>query len=115
MTDSVSQAVNLAMVAKEKGEALSIALLGNAAELLPRLAVSDFKPDIVTDQTAAHDPLNGYIPSGLTMSEAATLRQLDKSKYLSLAKRAIKTHVEAMLLSKSVVLLFLIMVIIFVK
>ena len=61
-TESIDQALNLAQEAQRKGEALSIALLGNAAEVLPEFVRRGITPDVVTDQTSAHDPLNGYIP-----------------------------------------------------
>lgn len=95
--DSVEHAIKLATDAKEKGEALSIAILGNAAEVLPALLKSGFKPDVVTDQTSAHDPLNGYVPAGMTLEQAAQLRSSDPKKYLDLANKSIVTHVETML------------------
>jgi urocanate hydratase len=95
--DSVEHAIKLASDAKEKGEALSIAILGNAAEVLPALLKSGFKPDVVTDQTSAHDPLNGYVPAEMTLEQAAQLRSSDPKKYLDLANKSIVTHVETML------------------
>ena len=64
MADNLDEAVRLAMEAKEAGKPLSIGLVGNAAEVLPEMVRRGFIPDIVTDQTSAHDPLNGYIPRG---------------------------------------------------
>jgi len=90
-------AVKLAQDAKAKGEALSIALLGNAAEVLPALLKAGFKPDVITDQTSAHDPLNGYIPTGMSLHEADELRKTDSDKYLHLSYQSIVTHVKAML------------------
>ncbi|HEY9730547.1 MAG TPA: urocanate hydratase [Drouetiella sp.] len=95
--DSVEHAIKLANEAKERGEALSIAILGNASEVLPALLKSGFKPDVVTDQTSAHDPLNGYIPAGMTLEQASQLRSSDPKKYLELANKSIVTHVETML------------------
>ncbi len=100
--DSLEHALTLAKAAKEKGEAVSIGLCGNAADLLPRMLEIGFLPDVVTDQTSAHDPLNGYIPlakDGKPMSIAAatSLRASDSAAYLQLADSAIVTHVKAML------------------
>ncbi|MBA4075051.1 MAG: urocanate hydratase [Cyanobacteria bacterium PR.023] len=100
--DSLEHALTLAKAAKEKGEAVSIGLCGNAADLLPRMLEIGFLPDVVTDQTSAHDPLNGYIPlakDGKPMSIAAatSLRASDSAEYLQLADSAIVTHVKAML------------------
>jgi urocanate hydratase len=100
--DSLEHALTLAKAAKEKGEAVSIGLCGNAADLLPRMLEIGFLPDVVTDQTSAHDPLNGYIPlakDGKPMSIAAatSLRVSDSAEYLQLADSAIVTHVKAML------------------
>ncbi len=75
----------------------SIALVGNAAEILPRLAALDVLPDVVTDQTSAHDPLYGYIPAGFSLSEAAALRQSDEAAYLSRVYASMTTHVQTML------------------
>jgi urocanate hydratase len=75
----------------------SVALVGNAAEILPRLVALDVVPDVVTDQTSAHDPLYGYIPAGLSISEAAALRQRDEAAYLQRVYDSMTTHVQAML------------------
>ncbi len=72
---------------KEKKEPISIGLLGNAAEILPELVKRNITPDLVTDQTSAHDPLNGYIPVGYTLEEAAKLREEDPERYVQLSKR----------------------------
>lgn len=89
----------LAMVDKFKkaGEAKSIALLGNAAEVLPELIKQGFKPDVVTDQTSAHDPLSGYIPEGYSLERAAELRKSNQQEYLDKSTKSICHHVEAML------------------
>ena len=72
-------------------------MLGNAAEILPELVKRDITPDLVTDQTSAHDPLNGYIPVGYTLEEAAKLREKDPERYVQLSKESMTKHVEAML------------------
>jgi urocanate hydratase len=95
--DNLEHALKLAKEAKEKGTPLSIAVLGNAAEVLPALVKQGFQPDVVTDQTAAHDPLNGYIPEGMSLEKAAELRKTDPDKYITLACDSIATHVRAML------------------
>lgn len=97
MTDSLDAAIQMAKKAKEEGKALSIGLLGNAAEVLPKMIEIGFIPDVLTDQTSAHDPLNGYIPAGMTLEEAAELRQRDPKQYIRRAKQSIAEHVKAML------------------
>ncbi|NNV04873.1 urocanate hydratase [Geobacillus sp. MMMUD3] len=97
MTDSLDAALAMAKRAKEEKTALSIGLVGNAAEVLPRLVDIGFVPDVLTDQTSAHDPLNGYIPAGLTLEEAAELRVRDPKQYVARAKQSIAEHVRAML------------------
>ncbi|KYD29022.1 Urocanate hydratase [Geobacillus sp. B4113_201601] len=97
MTDSLDAALAMAKRAKEEKKALSIGLVGNAAEVLPRLVDMGFVPDVLTDQTSAHDPLNGYIPAGLTLEEAAELRVRDPKQYVARAKQSIAAHVRAML------------------
>ncbi len=82
------------------GEARSIALLGNAAELLPELVRRGVKPDAVTDQTSAHDPLNGYLPIGWTLAQWAERRVSDPEGVRDAAKRSMRVHVEAMLAFK---------------
>ena len=93
----LDEALAIAKEYKEKKEAISIALLGNAAEILPELVKRGITPDLLTDQTSAHDPLHGYIPEGYTLEEAATLRANDPEKYVTLSKASMKKHVEAML------------------
>src|SRR5207249_8194079 len=94
---SLDEALDLAKAALQRKEALSIALLGNAAEVLPRLAEAEPRPDLVTDQTSAHDLLNGYVPHGLPLAEAVRLRQSDPARYLELSRRSVAAHVRAML------------------
>lgn len=82
---------------KEQGSARSVALLGNMATVIHQLKERGFVPDLLTDQTSAHDPLNGYIPEGYDMAAAAELRKKQPQKYLELAKASIAKHVEGML------------------
>ncbi|EEL69734.1 urocanate hydratase [Bacillus mycoides] len=96
-TESLEEALTIANEYKEKKEPISIGLLGNAAEILPELVKRNITPDLVTDQTSAHDPLNGYIPVGYTVEEAAKLREEDPECYVQLSKESMKKHVEAML------------------
>jgi urocanate hydratase len=96
-TDSLDEAIRLAEEAKKEGRALSIGLLGNAAEILPEMISRNFIPDVLTDQTSAHDPLNGYTPSGLSFEEAAELRQSNPEEYVKRSKASMATHVKAML------------------
>lgn len=97
MVDNLEEALTLAQEAKEKGEPLSIGLLGNAAEILPDMIQRGSIPDIVTDQTSAHDPLNGYLPRGMTLEAAATLRKENPEKLVALAKESMAVHVRGML------------------
>lgn len=78
-------------------EAISVALLGNAAEILPELVRRGIKPDMVTDQTSAHDPLNGYLPAGWTLEKAIECREAAPEKIIQAAKQSIALHVKAML------------------
>jgi urocanate hydratase len=93
----IDEALKLAQEAKVTGKALSIGLLGNAAEVLPLLIEKGFNPDVLTDQTSAHDPLNGYIPVGFSLEAAAKLRSENPSNYSKLAKQSMSVHVKAML------------------
>jgi urocanate hydratase len=97
MADNIDEAVSIAKEALDTGEAKSIALLGNAAETHPQLLEMGIKPDIVTDQTAAHDPLNGYIPMGMTLDEAKELRKENSDEYIRKAKKSMAVQVKAML------------------
>jgi urocanate hydratase len=96
-TDNLEEAMTWVEEAKAGGEARSIGLLGNAAEVLPELVQRGVVPDIVTDQTSAHDPLTGYIPSGLSLEEAVDLRQRNPQAYQERAMASMAAHVEAML------------------
>jgi urocanate hydratase len=96
-TDSLDDAVARVREAAGEGRPLSVGLLGNAAEVVPELARRGEHFDFVTDQTAAHDPLNGYIPTGLSVDEAAELRESDPDEYLRRARQSIAQHVEGLL------------------
>lgn len=100
-THSLDEALRLVEKYKKQGEAKSIALLGNMAEVLPQLLERGFLPDLLTDQTSAHDPLMGYIPVGLNLQEAQALREQDPKDYLARSKASIATHVRAMLQMQS--------------
>lgn len=93
---TLDEAIQLAEEAKMAGKPLSIGLVGNAADILPELIARGFTPDILTDQTSAHDPLNGYIPSQTSLEEAKDLRQNNPNEYISLSKTSMTTHVRAM-------------------
>ena len=95
--DDIDEAIARAEEARANGEAVSIGLLGNAAEVLPALLERNFLPDIVTDQTSAHDPLVGYIPVGFSVEGAEDLREVHPDKYIDLARQSIVRHVQAMI------------------
>jgi len=96
-TQDLDEAIEMVKNAVKDKEPLSIGLLGNAAEVYPELLRRGIIPDVVTDQTAAHDPLRGYYPAGLSREEADELRLSDPKKYLELAKKSIVEHVKAMI------------------
>ncbi len=95
--ESTREALDLVRSAASEGKPLSVALQGNAAEVLPELLRAGYRPDVVTDQTAAHDPLAGYIPEGLSVSAAADLRASDKEEYMKRSVSSICKHVRALL------------------
>ena len=96
-TTSLDDAVDRVHRAAAEGTALSVGVLANAADAVPELARRGVQFDLVTDQTAAHDPLNGYVPSGLSVDEAAVLRGADPDEYLRRASESIANHVRGML------------------
>ncbi|MEB7658379.1 urocanate hydratase [Mammaliicoccus vitulinus] len=98
MTDSLDEALEKAEEAKKAGKPLAIGLVGNAAEVHHEILNRGFKIDIITDQTSAHDPLNGYVPEGYSLEEADKLRESNPKKYVKLSSASMKKHVEAMLL-----------------
>ena len=97
VTDSIDEAIALAREAQEKRIPRSIALVGNAAETHPEFVRRGVIPDLVTDQTSAHDPLNGYVPAGLTLEQAAELRKSDPDQYVRRARASMATHVRSIL------------------
>jgi urocanate hydratase len=96
-TESLDDALARVRAAASEGRALSVGLLGNAADVVPELARRGEHFDLVTDQTAAHDPLTGYIPRGLSVEDASVLRTSDPDEYLRRASGSIAAHVEALL------------------
>ena len=99
-TSDLDEALEWLNEARANGKGLSVGLLGNAAEVLPELVRKGITPDVVTDQTSAHDPLHGYYPAGLTKEEGDALRQSDPDQYLRRAGESILAHVEAMVAMK---------------
>jgi urocanate hydratase len=97
MTESLDEAIGLAREACEKQLPKSIGLVANAADTHPELVRRGIVPDVVTDQTSAHDPLGGYVPNGMTLEQAMEMRQRDPEEYVKRAMRAIGVHVRAML------------------
>ena len=97
MTDNINDALKWLEEAREKGIAKSIGLVGNAAEVLPELVRRNFHPDLVTDQTSAHDPLKGYVPAGMSLPEALKLRETDPDEYVKHSMQSMAIHVRAML------------------
>src|SRR5204862_8268969 len=97
MVNSLDEALRILKNAVRKKEAVSVGLVGNCADVIPELAARGVKPDLVPDQTSAHDPLNGYIPAGLTLDGADELRRNDPKLYLERSLDSIARHVEGML------------------
>jgi len=96
-TGSIDEALAWCEEAKRSGAALSVGLVGNCAEVLPELVRRGLVPDVLTDQTSAHDTLNGYIPAGLAPADAAELRRRAPEEYVRRAREGIAAHVRAML------------------
>ena len=95
MTESLDEALAWTQESVAAGKALSVGLVGNCAEVLPDLVERGVTPDIVTDQTSAHDPLNGYVPAGLSLEAAEALRVSDPDEYVRRSMASIRTHCEA--------------------
>ncbi|HYW75547.1 MAG TPA: urocanate hydratase, partial [Gammaproteobacteria bacterium] len=95
--DTLDEALAMIREATDKGEAISVGLLGNAATVFEDIYKGDYLPDLVTDQTSAHDPLNGYIPVGYSLEKAAKLRESDPDEYVRLSKDSMAQQVRAML------------------
>jgi urocanate hydratase len=96
-TTSINEALTWCTDAQRQGAALSVGLIGNCAEVLPALVHRGFTPDVVTDQTSAHDTLHGYVPAGVDVAQAAELRKQAPAEYVRRARTSIATHVQAML------------------
>ena len=97
---TLDEALDICEDAREQKRAISVGLIGNCAEILPEIVRRGVKVDVVTDQTSAHDPLNGYVPAGLSLDEAATLREKDPQSYVKRSMESMAQHVEAMLALK---------------
>ena len=97
LVDNLDEAIEKAEKAKAEKRPLSIGLIGNAAEVLPEMVRRGITPDLVTDQTSAHDPLGGYVPAGLTLDEAIALRTADPEGYIARSMESMAIHVQAML------------------
>jgi len=100
MAESLDEALLSLQTARELKEARSVALVGNAAEVLPELVARGIKVDVLTDQTSAHDTLNGYVPAHMSLEEALRLRSAEPGRYIELARASIAEQVRAMLALK---------------
>ncbi len=94
-TENLDEALAWVLDAREGGKALSVGLVGNCAEVLPEIVRRGIVPDLVTDQTSAHDPLNGYVPAGLSLEGAGRLRETDPAEYVRRAMDSMRVHCEA--------------------
>ena len=101
ISENLDEALATLRQAQAAGEALSVGVVGNCADVIPELARRGFVPDVLTDQTSAHDPLNGYVPNGMTLEEARALRMADPEAYQRRSIQAMGVHVEAMLALQS--------------
>jgi urocanate hydratase len=97
ITDDLDEALTLVLDAKKNKKALSVAIIGNAGEILPQIIERKIIPDLVTDQTSAHDTLNGYVPMGMSLDEALKLRKSNPDEYIKLSKKTIVKHLQSML------------------
>lgn len=97
LAKNFDEAIALSLKAKENGEALSIGVVGNAADFFKYVLDKGIVPDLVTDQTSSHDPLNGYFPTGMNVAEAADLRKSNPKKYSDLSYKTMGEHVKSML------------------
>ena len=97
MSEDLDEALDMVLKAKAEGRPLSVGLLGNAGEILPKILDKGIVPDVLTDQTSAHDTLNGYVPMGMPYEEALKLRKENPEEYIKRAKKTIVKHVETML------------------
>ncbi|HXG71728.1 MAG TPA: urocanate hydratase [Gemmatimonadaceae bacterium] len=94
---SLDEALDIISAGVKSGEAVSVGLLGNAADVLPEMVARGINPDILTDQTSAHDMLNGYVPAGMSLADALTLRESDPGEYVRRSTQSAVAHVKAML------------------
>ena len=94
---TLAEAIDICEDAREQKRAISVGLVGNCAEVLPEIVRRGIRIDVVTDQTSAHDPLNGYVPAGMTLEKAAELRHTDPQSYVEQSMQSMACHVEAML------------------
>jgi urocanate hydratase len=97
IANDLNDALEKVLNAKKNNQALSVGLAANAGEILPEILKRKIIPDVLTDQTSAHDTLNGYVPMGMSLEEAIQLRKSNPNKYIELSKQTIVTHVKAML------------------
>ena len=97
ISENLNEALDIILKAKQNKNAISVGLVGNAAEILPRILERGIVPDVLTDQTSAHDTLNGYVPMGISLEDAKILRKNDPDEYIKRAKHTIVKHVQAML------------------
>src|SRR3569833_2506110 len=97
MVNSLDEALRILKNAVRKKENVSVGLVGNCADVIPELAERGVVPDILTDQTSAHDPLNGYVPNGMSLEEAIALRSSDPQTYTERSMDSMARHVEVML------------------
>ncbi len=95
MTSDLDEALKWVLDARDAGEGVSVGLVGNCAEVLPELNRRGVVPDLVTDQTSAHDPLDGYVPAGLSLEEADALRESDPAEYVRRSTDSMRIHCEA--------------------
>ena len=97
LTNNLDEALDIVLKARDNKEAHSVGIIGNAGEVLPKILEKNIVPDMVTDQTSAHDTLNGYVPMGMSFNDALKLRDENPDKYIRLSQKTIITHVNAML------------------
>ncbi len=97
ITDNLDEALKLVLDAKKNKKALSVGLVGNAGEILPEILKRKIIPDVLTDQTSAHDMLNGYVPMGMSFEQALELRKNNPEEYIRLSRKTVVTHLNAML------------------
>ena len=95
--DHMAHSLDEALATMEQGQGISVGLVGNCAEVLPEMVRRGIVPDVLTDQTSAHDPLHGYVPAGMTLEENAEMIHHNPAQKVELAKQSMATHVEAML------------------